>query len=462
MDSTLTKPVFALIDANSFYASCEAVFDPSLANRPVVVLSNNDGCIVAANKIAKSLNSEFVDRNGQSVSGYKAARKGSMMFQPYFKVKPILDHHNAAVFSSNYTLYGDMSQRMHTLLGQMAVRQEIYSIDESFLEFTGLTSLYDLTEYGHKIKQRIMQYLGLPVAVGIGHSKTLAKLANHLAKKQDRFNGVLDLTALPEPVLNTMMKKVDVGEVWGVGKRIEAQLINNGIRTVFDLKQSDPKTIRKYFNVVLERTVRELNGESCLELETVLNPKKQIISSRAFGQLLEDYKSVELAVVNYTIRAAEKLRRQKGECQYITVFIQSNPFRDMPQYKNAFTTTMIYPSDSSVLLVKLAKRALKKIWMPGYAYHKAGIILQEIHPKGPIQTDIFAPSPVYSGNPKQDKLMNVMDQLNQQYGRSSIYLASQGQPVKNHWQMRRLKMSPHYTTRWDEIPLAYARQYYKY
>lgn len=447
---TQSKPIFALVDGNSFYASCQIAFDPSLQNRPVVVLSNNDGCVVAANKIAKALNQELLAKVGHLGSGgYHAARPTNMMFQPYFKVKWVLDKHNAAVFSSNYELYGDMSNRMHNILGEMAPRQEVYSIDESFLELTGIRD--NLTAYGQRIKQRVQQDIGIPVAVGIGHSKTLAKLANHLAKQSSAYDGVLDLTTLPNAALDALLHRIDIGNIWGIGKALEGRLKKDGIHTAKALKYADIKTIRKKYSIVVERTVRELNGESCLSLETVAADKKQIISSRSFGHALSDYDLVEQAVVNYTMRAAEKLRRQHSVCQYLSVFIRTNPFQDIAQYRQSYTISLIYPSDNSILLSKLSRRALRKIWQPQFAYHKAGVILSEVSPKGALQTDLFAENPMYSGNPKQDALMQVMDQLNRNYGRSRIFLGAQGIPEKNQWQMKRNLMSPRYTTRWEEL-----------
>lgn len=444
------RPIFALVDGNSFYASCQIVFEPSLAKRPVVVLSNNDGCVVAANQIAKDLNQELIAKVGDlGNGGYHAARPSNMMFQPYFKVKWLLDKHQAAVFSSNYELYADMSNRMHTILGEMAPRQEIYSIDESFLELTGLQE--DLTLYGQSIKQRIQQELGLPVAVGIAHSKTLAKLANHLAKKHPHNQGVLDLTTMSPAILEHLLAKIEIVNIWGIGKNLELKLRAEGIQSALDLRNANPKVMRKKHSVVMERMIQELNGDSCLALESLQTDKKQIISSRSFGQEQNQYKPVEQAVVNYTIRAAQKLRQQNSVCQMITVFIRTNPFTEREQYRPSYSTGLIYPSDNSILLSKLARRALRKIWRDGFAYHKAGVMLSEISPKGPLQTDIFAASPSYSANPKQDRLMQLLDQVNLNQGRNTLFLGAQGIPDKNAWQMKRQLMSPRYTTRWDEI-----------
>ncbi|PLA74158.1 DNA polymerase V subunit UmuC [Hydrogenovibrio sp. SC-1] len=444
--------LFALVDGNSFYASCEIAFQPKLARRPVVVLSNNDGCIVAANAVAKSLGEQWMRQRGSLGSGgYRSAVPTNMMFQPYFKIKPLLDRYQAAVFSSNYELYADMSSRMHRLVGHFAPRQEIYSIDESFLDLSGLSHL-DLTDYGLQIKQTVQQGIGIPVAVGIAQTKTLAKLANHLAKKQLSQQGVFDLTQFKDETLNALLAQVGVEKIWGIGRQLSKQLKQDHIQTVYDLKIANSKRIRKRYGVVVERTLRELNGESCLALESVRANKQQIICSRSFGIAVQSYQEMESAVVNYVCRAAEKLRQQQSVCNFVTVWVTTNPFDDKrPVYRNQQTIGLIYPSDNSSLLTKLVKRALKQIWVPGLSYQKAGVILSEIATKGALQEDIFAPNPTYSGNPKQAKLMALMDQLNLTSGKNTLFLAAAGMPDKQGWQMKRDLMSPRYTTCWDEL-----------
>lgn len=445
--------LFALVDGNSFYASCEIAFQPKLENRPVVVLSNNDGCIVAANAVAKSLGEQWMRQRGDLGSGgYRSAVSTNMMFQPYFKIKPLLDRHQAAVFSSNYELYADMSSRMHRIVGRFAPRQEVYSIDESFLDLSGLSHL-DLTQYGLQIKQAVQQGIGIPVAVGVAQTKTLAKLANHLAKKQPiEHQGVLDLSQLQGQALNALLAQVTIDKVWGIGRQLAKQLKQDRIETVKDLKTADPKRIRKRYGVVVERTLRELNGESCLALESVRANKQQIICSRSFGVPVQHYSALESAVVNYACRAAEKLRQQQSVCNFITVWVTTNPHdKQRSVYRNQQTIGLIYPSDNSSLLTKLVKRALKQIWVPGLRYQKAGVILSEIAAKGALQEDIFAPNPTYSGNPKQAKLMALMDQLNLTSGKNTLFLAAAGIPDKQGWHMKRDLMSPRYTTCWEEL-----------
>jgi len=446
--------LFALVDGNSFYASCEIAFQPKLAKRPVVVLSNNDGCIVAANAVAKSLGEQWMRQRGcLGAGGYGAARPTNMMFQPYFKIKPLLDRYQAAVFSSNYELYADMSSRMHRIVGGFASSQEIYSIDESFLDLTGMSHL-DLTQYGLQIKQAVQQGIGIPVAVGIASTKTLAKLANHLAKKQQvaAHQDVFDLTQLSSASLDALFARIEVGKIWGIGRRLEQQLKQDNIQSVYDLKIANAKRIRKRYGVGVERILRELKGESCLALETVRANKQQIISSRSFGVAVQAYNEMEAAVVNYVCRAAEKLRQQHSVCNFVTVWVTTNPFdAKQPVYRNQQTLGLIYPSDNSSLLSKLVKRALKQIWVDGLPYQKAGVALSEITPKGALQADLFAPNPVYSGNPKQAKLMALMDELNTTSGKNTLFLAAAGIPDQQGWRMKRDLMSPRYTTCWDEL-----------
>jgi len=445
-------PIYALVDGNSFYASCQIAFDPALKHRPVVVLSNNDGCIVAANQLAKQLDQHIQRPFGKG--GYHAAQKNSMMFQPYFKVAPLLKKHNAAIFSSNYELYADMSQRMHRITAQFGSKQEIYSIDESFLDFSGIAQ-QALTQHAQTLKQRVNQWIGIPVAVGIASTKTLAKLANHLAKKQVDLEGVLDLTTLSDSTKDALFKQVKVSSIWGVGKALSKQLEANQIKTAYDLKYANVKTIRKAFSVNLERTVLELNDQACLPFnetpeDSPLN-KQQIISSRSFGQLVDNFDEMRQAVASYTAVAAEKLRQQKACCKMISVHITTPPYREkIAQYHNQISLPLIYPSDNTLLLTKVAIRALKHIWRPNFQYLKASITLSQISPKGALQIDLFAPNPQFSANPKSDKLMQAFDQINQKMGKGTLQLASCGgqQPT---WKMNRNLMSARYTTRWNEL-----------
>ena len=429
--------MFALVDGNSFYASCEEVFRPDLKGRPIVVLSNNDGCVVAANRLAKSF--------------------GDIMYQPYFQMEKTLLNKGTAVFSSNYELYGDLSYRMHNLLAGYAVEQEVYSIDESFLNFSGM-SQWDLTAYGYDIKQAVMKQLGLPVAVGIGASKTLAKAANNIAKKVKELKDVLSLSDLSETEQNYFLSNMEVSEVWGVGRQYSKRLKAINISTALDLKQSSAKKIRNQFSVVLERTVHELNGTPCQNMELIAPKKKEIVSSRAFSQMITDYESMQQAVSRYIARAAEKLRSQNGACKMVSVGITTNPFKhNSPQYHNWASTTLIYPSNHTGHLIERAGQCLKCIWKDSFEYKKAFVMLSDISDENIIQYDLFAETPRYSNSAQSSALMNVLDKVNTRMGKGICRMASEGVDNKIAWSMKRSKQSPRYTTHWNELPVVFIK-----
>lgn len=440
---------FALIDGNNFYASCQMAFDPSLWHRPVVVLSNNDGCIVSANHLAKALDSQLSGPLGSG--GYYAARGDSMIFQPYFKVKDLLKRHNTAVFSSNYELYADMSMRMHTVIGQFSDAQEIYSIDESFLNLSGHEAHEDLTELGWSIKHTVFQWLCLPVAVGIAPTKTLAKLANHLAKKQAEYDGVLNLNDLSEHAKDQWFKQLDVGKIWGVGKRLSARLKADGLHTVYDLKNAAIAPMRKKYSVQMERTIRELNGEACLQDAPVNH--SQIISSRSFGTPVEHYTHLEQAFIFHASNAARKLRKKHHFCQMLTVYAHTDKHQlNLPQYFPHRTVSLPYPTQNSVYLAKQARNALQAIWQDGYRFKKAGVILSELSPVSPVQQNFLSEDFESALGEKGRRLMQLTDELNQKMGKHTLYLSSEGLRDKSQWQMRRDNMSFRYTTRWNELP----------
>ena len=429
--------MFALVDGNSFYASCEEVFRPDLKGRPIVVLSNNDGCVVAANKLAKSL--------------------GDIMYQPYFQMQKMLRQKNTAVFSSNYELYGDLSYRMHNLLGTFAIEQEVYSIDESFLNFSGMHR-WDFSAYGHDIKKTVMQQLGLPVAVGIGSTKTLAKAANNIAKKVNVLKDVLAISDLSTMQQNHLLSNMKVSDVWGVGRQWSKRLQKINIYTALDLKLASAKKIRGQFSVVLERTVHELNGVPCQNMELIVPKKKEIVSSRAFSQMITDYESMQQAVARYIARAAEKLRAQHGSCKMVSVGITTNPFKhNSPQYHNWASTTLIYPSHHSGHLIERGKQCLQRIWKEGFEYKKAFVMLSDISEENIFQYDLFAAQPKYSHNPKASALMQVLDNVNSKMGKGMCRVAAEGMDGKIAWPMQRHKQSPRYTTHWDELPIAFVR-----
>lgn len=423
----------ALIDGNNFYVSCERVFQPKLEGKPVVVLSNNDGCVVARSAEVKAL--------------------GVPMGAPWFQLRDLAKQHGIIAKSSNYTLYGDMSQRMHSVIGQFAPEQEIYSIDESFLDLTGFNR--DLMDYGLQIRQRVREWIGVPVCVGIGSSKTLAKLANHTAKKillPSMADGVCNLNELARSDLDSLLGRLDVGEVWGVGRRISTRLNDLGVHTVKQLKESSPIWIKKEFNVVLARTVAELNGESCLELEDVAPPKKQIVSSRSFGQPVVTLEDINEAVVSYASRASEKLRKQRSVAGAIQVFVETNRFKPKePQYNNAVTVKLLQPTSNSFKLGEAAIYGMRKIFKYGYAYKKCGVMLMDLMPEDAVPVDLFAQIDL-PDTTRSKTLMATLDEINAKMGRGTVRSAGEG--LVKPWAMRSDNKSQAFTTDWKQLALA--------
>ncbi len=419
--------MFALVDANNFYVSCERVFNPKLEGRPVVVLSNNDGCAVARSNEVKAL--------------------GVKMGAPWFEMKDLARKHDIVALSSNYTLYGDMSDRVVQILKGYAPRVEVYSIDESFIQLDGLIGLWpSFTDLGQHIRERVRMWTGLPVCAGIAPSKTLAKLSNHLAKKNAEFNGVCDFNALSENDIDSYLSKLDVQEVWGVGRKLSVQLISLGIESVQDLRKASPKRIRGRFGVVLERTVNELNGMSCLALEEVAPLRQQIISSRSFGEMVTTFDGLREAVSTYVTTAAEKLRGDDSVCNAVSVYVETNRFREQDkQYNNSMTVPLTEATSDTRRLIAAALFGLKRIYRPGYLYKKAGIVLMEIQPASMRQQLLFKEE-----NPKSAKVMLAMDTLNGAYGRNTVSLASSG--IQKQWAAMFETRTPHYTTDWSQLP----------
>lgn len=420
--------VFALVDCNNFYASCEKLFRPDLAKTPVVVLSNNDGCVVARSKEAKTL--------------------GVKMGVPYFQVRELAETHGIVAFSSNYALYADMSSRVMTTLEQLAPSVEVYSIDEAFLDLTGVKSCTDLTKFGKQVKSTVFDWTGIHVCVGIAPSKTLAKLANHAAKKWTKTNGIVDLTDRTRQ--RKLMALLPVSEVWGIGGRISKRLSEMGIHTALQLADAPEKQIRKQFSVVVERTVRELNGESCLSLVEVESKKREIVSSRSFSERIIDRTQMLEAVSEYTHRACEKLRAQQTKAKQLTVFLRTSPFSDHqtdPYYSNSINGQLIHPSSDTRDFLHLASELMSKIWKDGYRYAKSGVMLTDFYDNDITQFDLFGEtSPTTFGN---SKLMSVIDQINQQHRKNSIFFAIKG--TNQDWSMKRNLLSPAYTTNWSEL-----------
>lgn len=418
-------PVFALVDCNNFYASCEKLFRPDLKDTPVVVLSNNDGCVVARSREAKLL--------------------GIKMGVPVFQIKAEMQGHGILAFSSNYALYADLSSRVMRTLEEMAPRVEVYSIDEAFLDLTGIESAISLVEFGQQVRERIGHWIGITVCVGIAPTKTLAKLANHAAKKYPATQGVVDLTNPDRQ--RRLLALVPVDDVWGVGRRLSKRLNALGITTALDLANASPRAIRDQFSVVLERTVRELNGESCIELEEIPPIKKQIVCSRSFGVKVTHFELLREAVCEYATRATEKLRKEQQQAKVLTVFIRTSPFKDNePQYSNSASGELLIPSCDTRDFIELANHLLKRIWKDGFRYAKAGVMLSDFYDPGMFQPGLFDDVSTRSNS---QQLMSVLDTINQS-GAGKVFFAGQG--TKKDWSMKREHLSPAYTTRWDQLP----------
>lgn len=414
--------MFALIDCNSFYASCERVYRPWLDGVPVVVLSNNDGCVIARTREAKRL--------------------GIPMGAPYFQWRNQMREWGVVCFSSNYELYGQMSTRVMTILEGMFPRVEVYSIDEAFADLTGLPG--DMVELGREARARVLRWTGIPVGVGIGPTKTLAKLANWAAKTWRKSEGVIDLR---DPQRRDRLLQItDVSEVWGVGRRLTARLQPLGIKTAWDLAQYDPTSLRQQFSVVLEKTARELRGISCLHLAEAEPPRQMICSSKMFGARVRELPLIREAVVAYVSKAAEKLRAQGSLAGALQVAIRTGMHNhSQPRYANAVNCPLPYPTDDTRVLAAAAVRGLDVIYRPGYAYSKAEVLLMDLRQCGEFTGDLFAVTP-RSG---ADRLMAVVDRINAQEGRGTVRLGRI--PAAPKWAMRREMLSQRYTTRWDEL-----------
>lgn len=418
--------MFALVDGNNFYVSCERVFNPYLINKPVVVLSNNDGCAVARSEEAKAL--------------------GIQMGIPWFQARALAKRHNIIALSSNYPLYADMSNRMMTMLGQFAP-QEIYSIDECFLRFDGLHT--DLTVYSQIIQERIKRWLGLPVCIGIGSTKTLAKLANYLAKTQPHWQGVCNLNMLPETALNTVLSGIEVGEIWGIGRRMQKRLHDLNINNALALKHANADLIGRIFSVTAKRTIMELHGLSTLRLDEVIPARRQILCSRTFGAPVIHYQALQEAITSYTTRAAEKLRCQSSLAHTLHIYIHTNPHRKKDtQYRQGITVTLTEPTNDTIQLTHAGLWGLKHIYQTGYRYNKAGVILMDLIPTGMRQTALFT-----NNTDKNQILMETLDLINRRMGKDTLTLASAG--TIKRWRAQQKHKSLRYTTIWKELPIAH-------
>ncbi|MGG2396341.1 Y-family DNA polymerase [Pseudomonas sp. SH1-B] len=422
----MSQRVYALIDCNSFYASCERIFRPELANTPIVVLSNNDGCVIARTREAKQL--------------------GIAMGAAYFEIREELRQLGVQAFSSNYTLYADVSNKVMRCIHSCVPDIEQYSIDECWADLTGLPG--DLTAIGRGIKERVWSETSMPVGVGIAHTKTLAKLANFAAKKWQKTGGVVDLT---DPARrDNLLKIAPVGEVWGVGRRLSKSLEVMNIKTAWDLAQADPSMIRKTFGRVLERTARELCGEEWLRMHQAPDLKKEICSSKMFGTKLRQIQPIKEALASYVARAAEKLREQGSLAEEMVISLQTSGFvEDRERYFNSVRCILPHPTNDTLLMTQAATRALERIFRKGYAYSKVGVLLTNLCPADGYTPDLFAEPP----RKNVGRLMETIDLLNQRYGRGAVRVGTIW-PGGRVWQMKREMLSPSYTSSWRELPRA--------
>jgi DNA polymerase V len=422
---TNREPVFALIDCNSFYASCERVFRPDLAKTPIVVLSNNDGCVIARSYDAKP----FVK-----------------MGAPYFQIKDMLRQNGVQAFSSNYALYGDISERVMTIIESMVPAVEVYSIDEAFADLTGMTG--DLTELGRVIRGAVHKRTGIPVGVGIAPTKTLAKLANHTAKRLHAYTGgVVDIRDSVKR--DWVLRNTDVGEVWGIGRRMKIHLEGMKIKTAMDLARADPWMLRQKFSVVIEKTARELAGRSCLDLEEVQPPKQEICSSRMFGKRLTAIEPIKEAVATYVQRAAQKLRAQNSLCKKIRISIRTGMFNpEEARYANGAIVELPYPTNDVRLMTKAATEAVNRLFRPGFKYSKAEVLLMDLRQPGEFTDDLFAASQPLAAQ----KVMGVLDEINERWGSGTLRAASV--PAAPDWAMKRELMSQSFTTQFDQLWIA--------
>ena len=416
--------IFALVDCNNFYVSCERVFCPALNNRPVVVLSNNDGRIVARSQEAKDL--------------------GLAMGTPLFKCRALCEQHRVQVYSSNYTLYGDMSRRVVEVLQQFSPAVEVYSIDESFLGFTG-RGAGDLGDLGRQIRGQVETWTGIPVSIGLARTKTLAKLANKIAKRAKRDRGVFDLAGHPQR--EQVLDRVDVGEVWGIGRQYRTLLREHGIETAYQLTRAPDRWIRKHLTIVGLRLVWELRGISCLPLEQAPAPKKSIARSRSFGRPLHTLEELEEPVAAHVAAAAQALRKQRSAAAWLQVSIETSRFAG-PYYGRIVAASLPSPTASTPELVRAAHQGLERIFREGYIYRRAGVLLTGLVPQDALQLNLFTPG--YYDD-KKKALMEVVDRVNATWGRGTLRFAAEG--LEQPWKMKQSRRSPHFTTRWAELPL---------
>ncbi len=418
--------MFALVDCNNFYVSCERVFNPRLLNSPVVVLSNNDGCIVSMSNEVKEL--------------------GIKIGTPIFKCKDLIKKNNINVLSSNYTLYADMSNRVMSILKEFSQDIEIYSIDEAFISLSNLY-IKDKTKYGKQIRKKILKCTGIPVSIGIARTKVLTKIANKIAKKDKALENVLDISNSQEKEIDKYLSKVDVIDVWGIGPKYAKKLNSIGIYSAKDLKYADHKWIRRKTNVLVERIILELLGMPCYNIENRITAQKSITSSRSFRRPIIKIAEMKEAISSYVANACERLRSQKSFANIIVVYLKTNKFKKgEKQYSNAAFIKLPFPTASTIELTKYALWGISRIFKSGYKYKKAGIILDCLEPSKQIQSSLF---PIPNLAKRESLLMKVIDKINNKFGRGTIWLACEG--IRKQWEMRRNLLSKRYTTNINEI-----------
>lgn len=414
----------ALVDCNNFYCSCERVFRPDLKKTPMVVLSNNDGCAVSRSAEAKAL--------------------GIKMGAPWFQVKDFAEQHGVLAFSSNYALYADMSNRVMSILSAYSPRTEVYSIDECFVDLTGTQKLRDVT---YEMRERVVKWTGIPVCVGVGPTKTLAKLANHIAKTHPRSKGVFNFNDLSVEQQDKLLKQIPVDEVWGVGRRLTKRLTTHGVSTAYELMMANTSTLRADFGVVMERTQRELQGIQCIELEDMPPPKKQMLRSRSFGKPVVELHVMQDALSVFTTSAVQALREQNSTTSLIQVFFSTSRYReDQPQYNPSMCVPLPQATNDTQVVVRWVAHIAKLLWKDGYVYAKAGVMLGEIAPASNQQFDFLEPK---CGSNTQ--LMSAIDGLNARYGKGCVRVSTGGE-MSHEWGMKRQRLSPNYTTSWEDIP----------
>lgn len=417
------RKIYALVDCDNFYVSCERIFRPDLNNKPVVVLSNNDGCIIARSNEVKQL--------------------GIQMGTPYFKIIDIIEKNDIQIFSSNYALYSDISNRITTILSEFSPNVEIYSIDEAFIQLS--IPMDKCLDYGIMLRNRILQNIGIPTTIGIGYTKTLTKIASKIAKKDKSYSGVLSLLDISRN--DEYLQRVEVGDIWGVGRKYSKKLQNINIFNARDLKYADRRVIRQLMTVSGLRTLLELNNIESIFLDVDQKPKKSIVDSKSFGKLTDSLIDVKQALAIDVARAGEKLRKQNGGTSFIAVFIRTDPFKT-PYYSKSIGIKLPYPISDTPTLIKYATIGLEKIFIEGYKYKKTGVMFSEISQYGDVQFN-FLVKEYLSHTKKYINITESIDKINRKWGRDTIKVASMG--VRNNLKMRQERKSPRYTTNWEEI-----------